>query len=51
VLHELKRRTWTRTVTVLLEEIAENVLCGKLKEVIKMIDTFVNAADSDLHGI
>jgi CheY-like chemotaxis protein len=41
-LNDLKLKVWPRAVNDFLEETAENVLCGKLKEVIKTIDDYIN---------
>jgi len=49
-LNDLKLRAWPRVINGLLDEISENLLCGKLKDVTKTIDTFVNTANADLHG-
>jgi HPt (histidine-containing phosphotransfer) domain-containing protein len=37
---ELRHKKWPGTVNDLLDEIAENLLCGKLKDVTVAIDTF-----------
>jgi len=49
-LNDLKLRLWPRMVNEFLDEIAENVLCGKLKEVVKTIDKFVNTTNAELLG-
>jgi HPt (histidine-containing phosphotransfer) domain-containing protein len=41
VLDDLKRRTWPRGIKDLLDDMAENLLCGKLKEIIVAVDNFI----------
>jgi len=49
-LDDLKLRTWPHVINGLLDEISENVLCGKLKEVITAIDKFINTTNEYLKG-
>jgi HPt (histidine-containing phosphotransfer) domain-containing protein len=43
ILNDLKHNTWPHTINDLLDGIAENLLCGKLKEVVVLVDNFLNA--------
>ena len=41
-LNELKRKSWPHTINDFLVDIDENLLCGKLKEIIAAVDNFFN---------
>jgi HPt (histidine-containing phosphotransfer) domain-containing protein len=41
VFENLRIKTWSHEVNILLDEIAENLLCGKLKEIIAAVDNFI----------
>jgi HPt (histidine-containing phosphotransfer) domain-containing protein len=49
-INELKLKIWPRGINGLLEEISENVLCGKLKDVVRIIDDFVNKIKEEIPG-
>jgi hypothetical protein len=44
VLNDLKNRAWPRTESDLLNEIDESLLCGKLKDIIAVIEKYINTA-------
>jgi HPt (histidine-containing phosphotransfer) domain-containing protein len=44
VFGTLKEKAWSHKINDLMDEIAENLLCGKLKEVITAVDNFNNTA-------
>ncbi|MCL2662401.1 MAG: PAS domain-containing protein [Oscillospiraceae bacterium] len=43
--NELKPKAWPGAISDLLDEIGENLLCGKLKEVIATVDIFISTAN------
>ena len=44
-LDGLKLKAWSHDVNILLEEIADNLLCGKLKEIKATIDNFISSTN------
>jgi HPt (histidine-containing phosphotransfer) domain-containing protein len=49
-LNELKRRTWPRMISGFLDDVAENLLCGKVKEIIAAVDNFIKTTNEELQG-